>query len=183
LTAKLFLLTDNRHWSDQKVGGGFKNYHDVQADVEGVFTAKRAADLPALTALHANLQARHKSRNDFFHKTHLLNLSVTQRMCVEGFCDLFNYGELLFGNNWQQYLGVARNLETLVVLLKLEKKGFGDPSVWPKVDKIIREWPRNQSNAARNGVHMTVHPEDMHLRLTVIYGYKELRDKLAALLP
>jgi hypothetical protein len=30
---------------------------------------------------------------------------------------------------------------------------------------------------------MTVHPEDLHLRLTVTYGRKELRDKLAALLP
>jgi hypothetical protein len=183
LAAKLFLLSDDKHWSDLKANGRFKNYHDVLHDVEAVFAAKRAADLPALATFHTNLEARRDQRNQFFHSTHLLNLNFTSRMCVEAFCDLFGYGELLFGNDWQQYLGVARNLETLVILLKLERKGFGDPSVWPKVDKIIREWPRNLPNAARKGVHMTVHPEDMHLRLTVIYGYKELRDKLAALLP
>lgn len=183
LAAKLFLLTDSRHWGDQKASGRFKNYHDVLRDVKAVFTARRVADVSALTQIHANLVARRNQRNQFFHSTHLLNLNFTSRMCVEAFCDLFSYGELLFGNHWQQHLGGARNLETLVILLKLEKKGFSDPSVWPKVDKIIREWPRNQSNAARRGVHLTVHPEDMHLRLTVIHGHKELRDKLAALLP
>jgi hypothetical protein len=182
LTAKLFLLTDNRNWSDQKGPNRFKNYHDVLQDVEAVFAAKRAGDVPALTSFHANLDARRTQRNRFFHSTGLLNLNFTSRMCVEAFCDLFGYGELLFGNDWQQQLGVARNLETLVILLKLENKGFSDPSIWPKVDKIIREWPRNQSNAARKGVHVTVHPEDMHLRLTVIHGHKVLRDKLAALL-
>jgi hypothetical protein len=181
LTAKLFLLTDNTHWSDAK-GGGFKNYSDIQTDVEAVFTAKRAAALPTVTALHSNLLSRRASRNGFFHKTHFLNLSVTPRGCVESFCDLFSYGELLFGNDWTQAVAATRNLETLVILLKLEKKSFSEPLVWPKVEEIIKTWPRNKKNSAQTGVHLTMHPEDMHLRLTVTYGHKALRDKLAALL-
>ena len=182
LAAKLFLLTDNKHWSDQKASGSFKNYHDILHDVEVVFSAKRIGDLLTLTRIQTNMAARRQQRNQFFHSTSLLNLNVTPRMCIEAFYDLFNYGALLFGLPWQQHVTVTRNLETLVILLRGENKGFSDPSVWPKVDKIIREWPRNQSNAARKGVHLTVHPEDMHLRLTVIHGHKELRDKLAALL-
>lgn len=103
-------------------------------------------------------------------------------MCVETFCDLFSYGELLLAADWQRCTVETRNLETLVILLKLEKKRFSIPSICPRVDAIIKSWPRNLANAARKGVHLTVHPEDMHLRLTVIHGHKELRDKLAALL-
>jgi len=183
LTAKLFLLNDNNDWKDTKPGGGFKNYHKIQNDVEAVFRAKRIADLPQLTPLQTHMRVRRERRNDFFHSTHLLDLNVTLRMCVEAFCDLFSYGELLHGTDWQCRTAEARNLETLVILLKLEKKSFTDPSVWPKVDAIIKNWPRNITNSARKGVHLTVHPEDMHLRLTVIHGHKELRDKLAALLP
>jgi hypothetical protein len=183
LVSKLFLLTDNPHWQDTKADGHWKSYHDVQNDVSDVFTAKRAADLPMLTPLQANMQARRDRRNDFFHSTDLLDLNVNHRMCVEAFCDLFSYGELLLGADWQTCVPQTRNLETLVILLKLEKKSFSNPAVWPKVDAIIKNWPRNLANAARKGVHLTVHPEDMHLRLTVTHGHKELRDKLAALLP
>jgi hypothetical protein len=182
LTAKLFLLTDDKHWRDKNAGGGFKNYDNVQQDVRGVLAAKRPADLPRLTPLQANMQARRNRRNDFFHSTHLLDLNVTHRMCVEAFCDLFSFGELLLGADWQRCTAESRNLETLVILLLLEKKSFGNPSVWPKVDAIIKKWPRNIAHSARRGVHLTVHPEDMHLRLTVIHGHKELRDKLEALL-
>jgi hypothetical protein len=49
LAAKFFLLTDQRHWSDQKPGARFKNYNLVLREVEGVLAAKRAADLPTLT--------------------------------------------------------------------------------------------------------------------------------------
>jgi hypothetical protein len=181
LTAKLFLLTLNKNWQDTKPSGGFKNYHDVQRDVEAVFRPE--PDRALLSLLQSNMKARRDRRNDFFHSTHLLDLSVTRRMCVEAFCDLFSYGELLFASDWQRCVTETSNLETLVILLKLEKKGFSDPSISAKVEAIIKNWPRNLANAARKGVHLTVHPEDMHLRLTVIHGHKELRDKLAALLP
>lgn len=182
LTAKLFLLTDNAHWQDKKPNGYYKNYSEIQQDIEAVFTTKRAADLPALTALQAGMKTCRDRRNGFFHSAHLLDLNVHPRMCVEAFCDLFAYGELLFGANWNTCVAHARNLETLVILLKLEKKSFSDPSVWPKVDHILKNSPRNLSNAPRKGVHLAVHPEDMHLRLTVIHD-KALRGKLAALLP
>ena len=182
LTSKLFLLIDNPNWSDQNSSGRFKNYHDIQTDVQNVFTANRAADLAKLKLIHDAMKVRRDRRNDFFHSTNLLDLSVTQRMCVEAFCDLLDYGMLLFGADWTRELCSARNLETLEVMLRLEKKGFSDPFVTPKVSRVLAEWPRNLSNAARKGVHLTVYPEDLHLRLCVVCGGKTLKDKLAALL-
>ena len=182
LTSKLFLLTDDPVWSDQRSPGKFKNYHDIQTDVQNVFTAKRAADLARIKTIHDAMKVRRERRNDFFHSTSLLDLSVTQRMCVEAFCDLLDYGLLLLGADWTKELCVARNLETLEVMLRLEKKGFSDPSVTPKVNRILAKWPRNISNAAREGVHLTEYPEDLHLRLCVVCGGKTLKDKLAALL-
>lgn len=32
------------------------------------------------------------------------------------------------------------------------------------------------------GVHVAIHPEDLHLRLCVIHGGQEFRDKLSVLL-
>jgi hypothetical protein len=180
LTSKLFLLTDNKHWSDQKANGKFKNYHDVLSDVKGVFQAKRAADVPVVQRLHDDMTERRKRRNDFFHSTHLLDLNVSQARCVEAFCDLMDYGQLLFGNDWTQTVAGARNLETLEVLLRLEQRSNADPSIPPKVSKILADWPRNISNAQRTGVHIAVHPEDLHLRLCVTCGGKTLRDKLKA---
>ncbi|HEV3437288.1 MAG TPA: hypothetical protein VG122_08015 [Gemmata sp.] len=77
LASKLFLLTDNKKWSDKKPGqatkpcpmkpaplacprhpanitpapteAGFKNFRDVTADVRGVFLAKRTATTPTPT--------------------------------------------------------------------------------------------------------------------------------------
>src|SRR5208282_4351219 len=51
LAAKLFLLTDQRHWSDQKPGARFKNYNLVQRELDAVFGAKSAANLPTLTQI------------------------------------------------------------------------------------------------------------------------------------
>jgi hypothetical protein len=192
LTSKLFLLTDDPGWSDQKPNKGgdkshFKTYHDVLDDVQKVFAQKRNPELGQVQSLHGEMKARRGRRNDFFHSTALLDLSVTQRNCVEAFCDLLTYGELLFGRSWADAVCVARNLETCEVLLRLERKSFGDPSVTPKVNRVIQEWPRNvnptrMSELPKRGMLVTSYPEDVHLKLCVVYGGKELRDKLAALL-
>jgi len=205
LTAKLFLLTDNRRWSDKKPTGGwtncanptcgrtpgttcaagetFKNYHDVLDDVEDVFNRKRAADLPTVQMIHANMRARRERRNDFFHSTTLLDLGIARRGVVEALCDLFIYGELLFGIDWQRHVNSSRNLDTMRILLLIEKESFSDPTISTKAAAIFREWPRNKPNAARKGVHMVEYPEDFHLRLCVTYGSNILREKLRALLP
>jgi len=183
LTAKLFLLADNAGWSDKKANGHLKNYHDVLGDVEGVLAAKRAADLPTAQGIHGNIKDRRERRNDFFHSTHLLDLSASQRAVVEALCDLFAYGELLFEADWQRHVDSSRNLDTMRILLLIEKASFSNPAIWTKAATIFRDWPRNKPHAGRKGVHMTEYPEDFHLRLCVTYGSNILRDKLRALLP
>ena len=125
---------------------------------------------------------RRERRNDFFHSTKLLDLSVTQRNCVEAFCDLLEYGGILLGIDWRGAIDTTRNLATLEVMLKLERCAYSDPSVTPKMNKILQDWPRNILNSKRRGVHVTEYPEDLHLRLCVICGGKDLRDKLKALI-
>lgn len=182
LTSKLFLLADNPSWQDKKAGGFFKNYHDIQKDVQDVFSSKRPTELARVQAMHTSMALRRKRRNDFFHSTHLLDLSVTPRNCVEAFCDLLDYGKLLFGSDWDDEVQAARNLDCLDVLLRLERKGFSDPSITPKINRVLSECPRNRANSSKKGVHVTEYPEDLHLRLSVIYGGQDIRDKLAALL-
>jgi len=182
LTAKLFLLSQNPGWSDQKANGRFKNYHDVQIDVRSLINNIRAADLPQITALTTAMETRRTRRNDFFHSTTLLDLSVTQRICVEAFCDLLDYGLLLFGNDWTNTLQVCRNLETLEVLLRLEKKSFSDPSVLAKVNRVFARMPRNGASYPKNGVQLTYPFEDLYYRLCIINGRQELKNSLAELL-
>jgi hypothetical protein len=154
----------------------------VLGDVEDVFTRKRPADLATAQAIHANMKTRRERRNDFFHSTTLLDLGVARRGVVEAFCDLFAYGELLFEADWQRHVDSSRNLDTMRILLLIERASFSDPTIWTKAAAIFREWPRNKPNAARKGVHMTEYPEDFHLRLCVTYGSNILRDRLKALL-
>lgn len=98
LTSKLFLLTKNPSWSDTKPNGRFKNYHDIQNDVKAQFLTG-TAELAQVQALHTKMKSRRDRRNDFFHSTHLLDLSVTPRNCVEAFLELLDYGELLFASD------------------------------------------------------------------------------------
>lgn len=186
LTSKLFLLKRNSSWSDTKPDGRFKNYHNIQNDVKAQFAAG-TAELAQVQALHANMKARRDRRNDFFHSTHLLDLSVTPRNCVEAFLELLDYGELLFVSNWATELKASRNLDSLAIFLRLEQKSFSDPSVMYRVNDILREWKCNMqklpsSRQGVKGVHVAMHPEDLHLRLCVIHGGRELRDKLSELL-
>lgn len=184
LTSKLFLLTRNPSWSDTKHNGRFKNYHDIQNDVQAQFTAG-TAELGQVQALHTKMKLRRDRRNDFFHSTHLLDLSVTPRNCIEAFLDLLDYEELLFASDWVTELQASRNLNSLLIFLRLEQKSFSDPSVMYRVNDVLREWKCNMQTLPRDrkGVHVAMYPEDLHLRLCVIHGGQNLRDKLAALLP
>ncbi|MEH1893070.1 MAG: hypothetical protein V7K92_27850 [Nostoc sp.] len=184
LTSKLFLLTKNPSWSDTKANGKYKNYYDIQQNVQAEFAAG-SAELAQIQAFHTRMKARRDRRNDFFHSTHLLDLSVTPRNCIEAFLDLLNYGELICGSDWTTELQASRNLDSLSIFLKLEHKSFSDPSIMYKVNDILRDSRCNISKLPRNakGVHVATHPEDLHLRLCVIHGGQELRDKLSALIP
>lgn len=182
LTAKLFLLTDKINWTDRKENGHFKNYHEILTDVESIFSNKRTTELDAVQNIHHHFHERRSRRNEFFHSTHLLDLNASSRSVVEGFCDLFSYGELLFGQMWQDHVESSRNLDTMRILLLIEKASFCDARLLDQAMRIIQQSPRNKKNTARSGVHITEYPEDFHLRLSIIWGSNILRDKLKAIL-
>lgn len=165
----------------------FKNFHDVLKDVREVFDTKRKGELPFLDSLHNNIKARRDLRNDFFHSAKLLNLSIAQRDCVEAFCDLLDYGKLLFPSDWDTALSTERTLDTLEILLRLDRKCYSNPSITAKVSEVLKKCPRyrlsSKKSIPKNGVQVAEYREDLHLMLSIIDGGQELRDKLAALLP
>ncbi|HRF95047.1 MAG TPA: hypothetical protein PLZ51_07630, partial [Aggregatilineales bacterium] len=77
----------------------------------------------------ARMRKRRQRRNDFFHSTNLLDLDIRKAECIESFCDLIDYGNILFGNpsdnpnltHWQDAIAQIRDLETLIILLRLER--------------------------------------------------------------
>lgn len=182
LASKLFLLTDTSTWSDKKTNGHFKNFKDVNNEVRTVFSAKRAADHAAINTLLTSIEGRRVRRNKFFHSTDLLDLNFHSRDCVEAFCDLLDYGKLLFPTEWDTQVAAAGNMETCEALIRLDRKTYGDPSVGPKVNNILAGWPRNSPNPKTKGCEVTHYAEDMHLRLAIRNGGNALRDKLRALL-
>jgi hypothetical protein len=189
LASKLFLLTDNPSWSDVKGNGRFKNFKDVTTEVRGTFVAKRAADVPTADQLLKRIEGRRERRNQFFHSTRLLDLNLHPRDCVEAFCDLLDYGRLLFppdpavvGSGWDATVTPERNMETCEVLIRLDRKAYNDPSVGPKVNAILGNWPRNGPKPRKHGCEVAHHAEDMHLRLAIRNGGTALRDRLRSLL-
>lgn len=190
LANKLFLLTDTPTWSDIKGNGRFKNFKDVTAEVRAVFLAKRAGDHAAVSALLVQIEARRDRRNNFFHSTDLLDLTLQPRDCVDAFCDLLDYGKLLFppdfakpDSGWEAAVAAAGNMETCEVLMRLDRKAYGDPGVGPKVNDVLAKWPRSKIPSPKaKGCEVAHHAEDMHLRLAIRNGGKALRDKLRALL-
>ncbi|MFO1352600.1 MAG: hypothetical protein U1F68_18790 [Gammaproteobacteria bacterium] len=182
LASKLFLITDNKQWSEKGNGKPFKSFKDVTSEVREVFLAKRAADHPIVGALLTRIEARRDRRNEFFHSTHLLDLNFHARDCVEAFCDLLDYGKFLFPAYWNDAVIAAGNMETCEVVVRIDKKTYGDPSVGPKMNAVLGHWPRNGPTPKKKGCEVAHHAEDMHLRLAIRNGGKELRDKLRALL-
>jgi hypothetical protein len=189
LASKLFLLTDTPAWNDTKANGRFKNFKDVSGEVRAVFLAKRAGDHAAVHALLTRIETRRDRRNEFFHSTHLLDLNFHARDCVEAFCDLLDYGRLLFppdhatpGSGWEAAMEATGNMETCEAILRLDKKAYGDPSVTPRINAILKIQPRQGERPTAKGCEVVHHPEDHHLRLCIRNGGKSLRDKLRSLL-
>ena len=182
LASKLFLLTDDKKWSDSKAGGRFKNFRDVTGEVRGVFQAKRAGDHAAIDALLQRIEGRRERRNDFFHSTHLLDLNLHARDCVEAFCDLLDYGKLLFPVDWAGTVAITGNMETCEAVIRLDRKSYNDPSLGPKVNAIFAKWRSPGEKPKTLGCEVAHHAEDMHLRLAIRNGGNSLRDKLRGLL-
>jgi hypothetical protein len=187
LASKLFLLTDTDTWKDTKGKDYrgkdiFKSFKEINGEVRAVFLAKRAGDHSTVDELLTRIQARRERRNKFFHSTDLLDLTLQPRDCVEAFCDLLDYGKLLFPDRWDIEVAAAGNMETCEALVRLDRKSYGDPSVGPKVNDVLAKWPRNGPKLKKKGCEVAHHAEDMHLRLAIRNGGNELRDKLRALL-
>jgi hypothetical protein len=210
LASKLFLLTDKKTWSDKKPGvatkpcpmnppppacprhpaniaappteAGFKSFRDVTADVRAVFLTKRAADHPAVDALLNSIESRRDRRNKFFHSTDLLDLTLQPPDCVRALVDLLDYGKLLFGATWDTEVAAAGNMETCEAVLRVDKKSYADPSVGPKMNSLLQRQPRLGVKPVKKGCEVAHHPEDLHLRLAIRNGNKDLRDKLRALI-
>jgi hypothetical protein len=182
LASKLFLIIDTPTWSDTKANGNFKNFQVVTKEVRTVIAAKRAGDHAAVDALLKRIEDRRKRRNDFFHSTSLLDLNFHPRDCIEAFCDLLDYGRLLFPIYWQDAVAATGNMETCEAIIRLDKKGYGDPSILPKMNAILGSWPRRGPNPKNKGCEVAHHAEDMHLRLAIRNGGKDLRDRLLILL-
>lgn len=166
----------------------FKNYHRVLQDVCDVFKGKRLAEISIAENLHNRMKDRRNLRNDFFHSAKLLRMSIDRNDCIEAFCDLLDYGELLFQEKWREALPAGRTLGTLEILLRLEKKSHRNPSIISKIEKIFRECPQylicdqKSISTTKKGIQISEYPADLHLVLSIIGGGQELRDKLAALL-
>jgi hypothetical protein len=182
LASKLFLVRDNRRWSDTKANGQFKRFVEVTGEVRGVFQAKWAGDLPAVDVLLKRIEGRRDRRNAFFHTTQLLDLNFHSRDCVEAFCDLVDYCKLLFPADWELTVAATGNMDTCEAVVRLDKKGYGDPSIFSKVNAILSTWPRNGPTPKPRGCEIGSFPEDLHLRLAIRNGGKTLRDRLQALL-
>jgi hypothetical protein len=182
LASKLFLIRDSAAWSDRKANGQFKRFKEVTAEVRAVSLANRPGDHVAVDALLTRIESRRDRRNEFFHSTHLLDLNFHARDCVEAFCDLLDYGRIVFHADWDEKVAAAGNMETSEALIRLDRKAYGDPSVAPKVNDILARWPRNGPKPKKRGCEVAQHAEDMHLRLAIRNGGNQLRDKLRALL-
>lgn len=166
----------------------FKNYHRVLQDVHDVFNNNRVTEVSIVDNLHTRMKERRELRNDFFHSAKLLRLSIDRNDCIEAFCDLCDYGELLFQRNWRNALPAGRTLGTLEILLRLELKSYGNPSLISKVNEILENCPqyllfdKKSISTTKKGIQISKYPADLHLILSVIGGGQELRDKLSVLL-
>lgn len=210
LASKLFLLTNNQAWNDLRPGqptkpcpmepqpiacprhpsnignapvnGGFKTFKDVTTEVRASFASSRSADYGAVDALLGRIEARRDRRNRFFHSTDLLDLTLQARDCVESFCDLLEYGRLLFSEDWDLAVAGVGNMDTCEALLQLDRKAYADPSIGSKVNDVFAKWPRNGPAPKARGCEVSHHGEDMHLRLAIRNGSGALRDRLRELL-
>lgn len=186
LITKLYLVEKLVGWTDKKANDHFKNFHDCLNDLASAVKGHRPPnDVARILTIHQQISSRRSRRNDFFHSTHLLDLSVTQRTCVEAFCDLVEYGEILFQTEWTKEIQTRWRMDTLTTLFRLEQSAFNDATVWPKVNSVLKNWPRRSPDKqaiSKKGTQYAEHPEDLHLRLCLDWGGQELRDKLKVML-
>lgn len=182
LANKLFLLSNDSTWSDATANGRFKNFAQVASEVSATFGAKRPAESALADSFLTRIKARRHKRNTFFHSTSLLDLNLHARDCVEAFLDLIDFGALLFPSEWSSVVAATGNMETCEAVLRLDRRSYGDPVVSSRFNAIIAKWPRVGPAVRKAGCEVAHYAEDLHLRLCIRNGGKELGRRLQALL-
>lgn len=175
LAAKLYLIERDPDWSERRSNGRFKNFGNVIEEV------RAAIDDEKVTTLLVRAEGRRRRRNEFFHSTHLLDLTIPSQEINLALVDLFDLGSALFPD-WGAEVEAAGNLETADVLVRLDCRARSDPSLTPRVMAIFAGHRRASGKARARGCEVVFHPEDHHLRLAVRNGGKVLRDTLRGLL-
>lgn len=186
LLSKLWLGEKVKDWNDTKANGSFKSFSKILDEVSSCQKDRCHPDTHLrIVELTEQMKNRRKRRNDFFHSTHLLDLNVNKRGCVDAFCDLVKFGEFLFTDNWRQEVKASPKSEILCVLFQLESLAFVDPTIEPKINEILQTLPRREkerSSIPKKGTQYAKHPEDLHFRLCLDWGGRELLDALKPLL-
>lgn len=183
LVSKLFLKSKDNHWSDDLSNGRFKDYKTVLSEVVTWHAANDRNKQNSVDVLVTAMKERRVRRNNFFHSTHLLDLTVRANVCINAFCDLMSYGLLLFGREWEQTMQSAGNLDTLHLLLRLEKAAATDSLIKHKMDAVLNQCVHSIPKPKAAMPYSAILGTDLLLRMTVLYGSGNLRLQLKALLP
>lgn len=187
LLSKLWLVENVHGWTDTRANGGFKNFSQILNDIGNAKSGHCHPDEhQRIVKLINQMKKRRKRRNEFFHSTHLLDLNVNKRGCVEAFCDLIEFGELLFGDDWSREIETNTKTDTLCALFRLEKMALTDSTIELSINKLLETWPRREKelrSIPKKGTQYVKHPEDLHLRLCLDWDGRKLRDAVKALLP
>ena len=185
LLSKLWLVENVNGWTDKKGNGSFKNFQQILGDVKSNKNGRgHPSEHQRIVELTDGMKERRTRRNEFFHSTRLLDLNVNKRGCVEAFCDLIEFGELLFDDDWRREIETNTKTDILCTLFRLEKKAFTNPTIEPCINELLGSWPRREKerSVSKKGTQYAKHPEDLHLRLCLDWGGLELRDAIKTLL-
>jgi hypothetical protein len=182
LATKLYLIRQDKKWSDQRSTGGFKNYHEVLKDLVNSIARERAHLLSAVEVLHVSMHARRSRRNIFFHSTTLLDLQTSRKDTAEALTDLFRYCELLFEDDWSRAIAETADLEALTLMVRLDDAASRDSTLLTRVNALFARQPKNVTNKKQQGVHLVAFPEDLHALMCAKWGGQDIINDLRDLL-
>ena len=177
LVTKLYLLENDPQWK-----GGYGNYEPILK--EAAKALAKHPDIARVKRLQGEMVGRRKWRNNFFHSTDLLELTLGREDCVNAYLDLCEYGRLLFWKDdaWERTASGVPNFETLHLLLRVERQGFTRIQVRDRLETLLRDFPQNSSKHPKKGSHVVYYPNDDHLITTVVYADEGFRASLKSLL-
>ena len=186
LLSKLWLVENVTDWKDTRENGSYKNFPQILGEV-----GKHKRDHchtdehRRIVELTNQMKKRRSRRNDFFHSPSLLDLNVRKRGCVEAFCDLTEFGELLFGDDWRREIKSNTKADILCTLFQLEKMAIANSTIEHSINEIFENLPRRRQDLRtipKRGTQYANYQDDLYLRLCLDWNGDELRNTLKALL-